>query len=147
MADVTESTVLSAIATANSKLSSLPVKDGQLIFVQDKSTIALDFGGKRVLYKQIEEIQTEENRTSILAPVTGRYYFVIDTGTFWTYRNGWQQITSTPTELKEYADSVSGAALEDAKAYADEISKHMTGSVDDDGTIVLMLDDKLWSVE
>ena len=147
MADVTESTVLSAIATANSKLSSLPVKDGQLIFVQDKSTIALDFGGKRVLYKQIEEIQTEEIRASMLAPVTGRYYFVIDTGTFWTYRNGWQQITSTPTELKEYADSVSSSVLVDAKAYADELSKHITGSVDDDGTVVLMLNDKLWSAE
>lgn len=147
MADLTAATVLSAIATANSKLSDLPVKDGQLIFVQDRSTIALDFGGKRVLYKQIEEIQTEEARSSMLAPVTGRYYFVIDTGTLWTYRNGWQQITSTPSEIKNYADSVSSTALEDAKAYADEISKHVTGSVDDDGTVVLMLSDKLWAVE
>lgn len=147
MADSTTAPVLSVIVTANSKLSDLSVKDGQLIFVQDKNTIALDFGGKRTLYKQIEELATEAARTSILAPVTGHYYFIVETGVLWTYQDGWVQITETPNDIKDYADSVSNRALEDAKAYADEIGKYVTSSIDDDGNIVLTFGDQLWTAE
>lgn len=38
-------------------------------------------------------------------------------------------------------------ALNDVKATVDELSKHITGSVNDDGTVVLMLNDKLLSAE
>lgn len=136
MADLTANPVLSAITTSNSRLSELPVKDGQLIFVQDKSMIAFDYGGKRVPYRQIEEISTESARTSMLAPVNGHYYFVVETGVMWTYRNGWVQITSTPSEIKDYADNASA----DAKKYADEIGKRVEGSIDDNGNVVLIFD-------
>lgn len=141
MADSTAKTVLSAVATSNSKLSELSVKDGQLIFVQDKNTIAFDFGGRRRLYKQIEEISTDAARLSILAPVTGCYYFVVETSVLWTYRDGWVQITTTPSSVKDQSDS----ALEDAKAYADEIGKRATGSIDEDGNVVILFDEQLWA--
>lgn len=141
MADSTAKTVLSVVATSNSKLSELSVKDGQLIFVQDKNTIAFDFGGRRRLYKQIEEISTEAARLSILAPVTGCYYFVVETSVLWTYHDGWVQITTTPSSVKDQSDS----ALEDAKAYADEIGKRATGSIDEDGNIVITFGEQLWS--
>lgn len=99
MADLTTTPILSVCATVGSKLPDLVIKDGQLIFVQDKHKIALDFGGKRVFYNQIEELATEEKRASLLAPVAGRYYFVIDTAVLWTYRNGWVQITTPPEEV------------------------------------------------
>lgn len=147
MADSTTSPVLSAIATVNSKLSGLEVKDGQLIFVQDKNTIALDFGGKRRLYKQIEELSTEDSRASLLAPVTGQYYFVVETGVMWTYQNGWVQITATPSDVKNYADSVASTAASDAQAYADEIGKRVTGSIDDDGTVILTFGGQMFTTE
>lgn len=147
MADSTKAPVLSAIATVNSKLPDLSIKDGQMIFVQDKNTIALDFGGERRLYKQIEELATESVRTSMLAPVTGRYYFVIETSSLWTYRDGWVQITTTPEDVKSYATSKANTALEDAKAYADEIGKRVTGSIDDDGNVVLTFGDQVWTAE
>lgn len=147
MADSTSSPVLSAIATVNSKLSDLEVKDGQLIFVQDKNTIALDFGGKRRLYKQIEELSTEDARSSLLAPVTGQYYFVVETGVMWTYQNDWVQITTAPSDIKNYADSVASTAVSDAQAYADEIGKRVTGSIDDDGTVVLTFGDQVFTAE
>lgn len=99
MADLSTKKILSVCATVGSKLPDLVIKDGQLIFVQDKHKIALDFGGKRTFYNQIEELATEEIRASMLAPVTGLYYFVIDTAVLWTYRNGWVQITTPPKEV------------------------------------------------
>lgn len=94
MANLSTSPSLSPIATVKSRLSELTVQDGQLIFVQDKKEIAFDFGGNRKVYKQIEELATEEERTSLLAPVTGSYYYVVDPGVLWTYQDGWIQLTS-----------------------------------------------------
>lgn len=91
--------IFSVIATVGSKVSDLAIKDGQLIFVQDKHKIALDFGGKRVFYNEIFELETESARASLLAPITGAYYFVIETAVLWTYRNGWVRITTPPEEI------------------------------------------------
>lgn len=99
MADLTTKAVLSVCATVGSKLPDLVIKEGQLIFVQDKHRIALDFGGKRVFYNQIEELATDAIRTSMLAPVAGLFYFVIETAVLWTYQNGWVQITTPPKEV------------------------------------------------
>lgn len=100
MADTsTTKTILSVCATVASRLRDLEIKNGNLIFVQDKHKIALDYGGKRVFYNQIEELATEAERVAILAPVTGSYYFVIDTAVLWTYQNGWVQMTTPPEEI------------------------------------------------
>lgn len=135
MTDLTNYPILSVCATVGSRLSDLAIKNGQLIFVQDKHKIAFDYSGKRVFYNQIEEIATEQDRKSILAPVTGLYYFVIDTAILWTYRNGWVQITTSPqeivfigTELPElgsnntlYVNKIGGISIWD-----DEIKKYKT---------------------
>lgn len=99
MADLTTKPVLSVCATVGSKLPNLVIKDGQLIFVQDKHKIALDFGGKRVFYNQIEELATDAIRKSMLAPVAGLFYFVVDTAVLWTYRDEWVQLTTPPKEV------------------------------------------------
>lgn len=99
MADTSTKPVLAVYATVGSRLSNLAISDGQMIFVRDKHKIALDFGGKRVFYNQIEELATEQERLSLLAPVTGSYYFVIDTAVLWTYHDGWVQITTPPRDI------------------------------------------------
>lgn len=137
MADLNTTPVMSFCATVNSKVSDLAVKDGQMIFVRDKHAIALDFGGKREFYNQIEELATEEARTSLLAPVTGRYYYVVDPPVLWRYQeNGWVQITTPPEDIS--------AIEETAKVYADEIAKRVTGSIDEDGNLVIMFDEAVW---
>ena len=98
MADTTVKTVLSVCATTGSRLSDLVIKDGQLIFVQDKHRIAFDFKGKRVFYNQIEEIATEEEREGI-EPVDGVFYFVVNTAVMWTYRGKWIQLTTPPQDV------------------------------------------------
>ena len=52
--------ILSVIGTVKSRLPDLAIKNGQLIFVQDSPTIALDFNGKRTFYNEIITISTEE---------------------------------------------------------------------------------------
>ena len=101
MADTNLNTspILSVCATTGERVKELPIKNGQLLFVQDKHRIALDFNGKRKFYNQIEELSTELERTSLLAPISGMYYFVIETAILWTYQGGWVQITEKPENI------------------------------------------------
>lgn len=101
MADITSNigTVLSVCATLGERVKELPIKDGQLIFVQDKRRIAFDFNGKRRFYNQIEELASDAERSSLLAPVSGMYYFVIETAVLWAYQGKWIQVTSRPEEI------------------------------------------------
>ena len=100
MADTTSTKpVLSVCATTASKVRELSIKDGQLIFVHDTGKIALDFGGKRVFYNQIIELSTEQERATLLAPISGKYYFIIETAVLWTYQSDWIQITTPPDEV------------------------------------------------
>lgn len=99
MADTTATkSVLSLVATTSSKIRSLVIKDGQLIFLQDLGRIAFDYKGKRVFYNQIVELQTEIERLALDSPLSG-YYFVIDTAVLWFYQDGWVQITEKPKEV------------------------------------------------
>ena len=84
--------IVKAYNTLQSKLSQLPVSDGNLIFVTDTHTIYLDINGTRLGYTDITVLSQETDRTSILAPVEG-FYYVEETDIFWRYKGGWKQIT------------------------------------------------------
>lgn len=90
--------ILSIIATNSNRLSDLAISDGQLIFIQDKSKIALDFNGKRKFYNDIEVINTDQDRLD-LTPENGRFYFVIGTAVLWFYQDKWTQLTSVPESV------------------------------------------------
>lgn len=93
-------TIMSVITTSSTKVKDLVIKDGQLIFVRDKQRIALDFEGKRVFYNQIILLTSENDRQSILAPINGLFYFVIETAILWTYENSnWIQITYNSSDI------------------------------------------------
>lgn len=96
---LTTNPILSVCATTGERVKELAIKNGQLIFVQDKHRIALDFNDRRRFYNQIEELNTEQERLSLFAPVSGIYYFVIETAILWTYQEKWIQITSKPEEI------------------------------------------------
>ena len=90
--------VMSLIATTSSRIRDLVIKDGQLIFIQDLGRIAFDFKGQRVFYNQIVELNTEAERLTLDSPLSG-YYFVIDTGVLWYYKDEWIPITENPKEV------------------------------------------------
>ena len=111
MAD-TEKTILSVVETTASRLPSLSIKNGQLIFVKDASKIALDIDGKRTFYNQTVVLQTESERTSLLAPIVGLFYFVVETTILWAYQTeGWIQITTPPSSIEQTAPIDTGDIL------------------------------------
>ena len=98
MADI-QNTILSVVATTASRLPDLSIKNGQLIFVKDSQKIALDLNDKRYFYNQIVVLQTDLERQSLFAPISGLFYFVIDTTVLWHYEQSWIQITTSPNEI------------------------------------------------
>lgn len=90
---------ISFVSTTASRLPDLAIKNGQLIFIKDTQKIALDLNDKRIFYNLINVLQTDEERTSLLAPVTGAFYFVIDTTVLWIYQEEWIQLTAPPASM------------------------------------------------
>ncbi len=146
MANATKS-VLKLVATTSSKIRDLVIEDGQLVFIQDLGRIAFDFKGKRVFYNQIVELETDLERTSLDSPLSG-YYFVINTGILWFYKDEWVQITEQPKEVifigvelpelgqaeKLYVDTDDreiSVWIEDAKKYI-TVSNYTAEVTDDD---------------
>ena len=76
MADV-KSILNLVVADQSSKLSDFAIGHQQIIFLQDKRKIALDYNGKRTFYNQIEILQTEAERKELTDPSQGLFYFVI----------------------------------------------------------------------
>lgn len=117
MAKAESKTILKAYSTVESKLSTLPLEDGQLIFVYDKKKIILDNHGVRTVYEQIQTIETEEQRNDLLAPIDS-FYFVIETSILWRYTNGhWNQITTSP---QEQIDRIVAEGTKQVKAVQDK---------------------------
>lgn len=98
MAETANKAPMSVVVTTSEKLSSLLIKNGQIVFVKDKRRIALDWDGKRTFYNQITELETDYERASMPSPLDG-YYFVIETAILWRYDNDWIQITSKPDDI------------------------------------------------
>lgn len=85
---------LSFLATTASKIDELPIVNGQFILIKDTNTIAVDMNDKRTKYEQIITLASDSDRSSILAPVNGIFYFVVETNSLWKYDQEWQMICS-----------------------------------------------------
>lgn len=140
MADnINTNPILSLYATTGEQVKNLPIKDGNLIFIQDKHRIALDFGSKRRFYNQIEELNTEAERQSLLAPISGMYYFVIDTATLWTYQSDWIQITSKPEEIVFIGATLPELGKEQT-LYVNKVDKLISVWDEDNNTYIVVSD-------
>ena len=78
--------------TKEKYLSSLPVKDGQIIFVPDSNKVCLDMISTRYSYETIKVFQTEKERNNY-TPIEG-FYFVEETKVIWRWSGEkWNQIS------------------------------------------------------
>lgn len=91
--------ILSVLVTTADRLPDLSIKNGQLIFIENKHKIALDFKNKRTFYNQIVVLQTDNERVTLESPETEVFYFVIETCVLWYYGTSWNQITTSPEEI------------------------------------------------
>lgn len=121
---------LKVIATTSSRIRQLPIKNGQLIFIQDLKRIAFDFNNTRVFYNQITELDTEFDRSSLKNPLNG-YYFVIGSCRLWVYKDGWTPITERP-ETIEFIDVELPELGQEDKLYVNKTEQNI--SVWDDDT-------------
>lgn len=90
---------LSFLATTASKIDELPIVNGQFILIKDINTIAVDMNDKRTKYEQIITLASDSDRSSILAPVNGVFYFVVETNSLWKYDQGWKMICSAQSTI------------------------------------------------
>lgn len=91
--------MISVIGTVAARLPDLSIKDGQLIFVKDIKKIALDLGGKRTFYNEIEVFESDQDRQDLSAPINGCFYFVVKTAVLWFYQDKWIQLTTPPEQI------------------------------------------------
>lgn len=132
MADESLKAVMSVVVTTASKLTDLAIKNGQLIFINDNKRIALDFNDKRVFYNQIVVLQTESERTGLLAPIQELFYFVVETAILWTYQTtGWIQVTKNPSEIVYIGDNLPEVGIT-KNIYINKAEKNI--SIWDEGT-------------
>ena len=97
------------IATTSDKISTIAKQKGQLIFSRDDRVIYLDTDtNTRTEYRSIISLISEEQRQSIISPVSG-FYFVEETAVLWTYNinKEWEQLTQTPDNRILFYSSIS----------------------------------------
>lgn len=129
---MSEKSILSVCVTTAERLPDLAIKNGQMVFVKDKHTVALDVGNSRTFYNQIQVLETEAERLAMTTPVQGCFYFVMNTTILWMYNSGWVRVTSPPSEVVYIGSELPESGLEQT-LYVDKTQKNI--SVWDDTTM------------
>ena len=86
--------IVNFIYTTSARLNDLPVENGQIIFVPDVSTIALDTHGQRSYFQTIRNFETDAERLAMAFPVQG-FYWVEETQTLWRWNSRWTSISAS----------------------------------------------------
>lgn len=116
--------VFSVCATKSDKVKSLPIKNGQLIFVQDNGRIAFDYNDKRKFYNSITTLNSESERVAYSAE-NDQYFFVIETAVLWLFHDKWIQLTTSPDEVIFIGTSLPSLGVS-RKLYIDKQAKEIS---------------------
>lgn len=84
------------VTTTSDKIKALEIKDGQLIFVQDKERIAFDFNGTRVFYDHSDELDDIYSKITTLEEKDVE---------FETQMKAKVDVTTVQTMIEEYSES------------------------------------------
>ena len=78
--------------TKSQYLSTLPISNGNIIFVPDTRTVCLDFADERFYYHTIRVFETDADRLLMPFPNDG-FYYVSSTNVLWRWDQEWKQVT------------------------------------------------------
>lgn len=124
--------------TNRSGLTSTEIQNGVVYFLEDTGEIYFDYDSKRIGIKDIEILETEDNRTSILFVPLNKFYFVIETQILWLYKDGtWYQVSAeidselSSTSTNPVQNNVIYNALLEKANTADLSTVATTGSYND----------------
>ena len=134
-------TILSLCATTANKVKDISIKNGQLLFIHDAGRIAMDLHGKRTFYNQVVEIDSEQERLDLVDAINGKYYFVIETGVFWRYFNGWTQLTTKPEDIVFIGTDTLPELGQEKTLYVSKINKEIS-FWDDESSIYIVVANK-----
>lgn len=86
-----------SIDTIKSKLGTIPVSTGQVIYLSDTEELYFDSSnGTRIQVRDLIILETEAERTAIIAPLT-KLYYVKETKVLWVYAGAWVPISESAT--------------------------------------------------
>ena len=101
--------------TTSSKLNSLNIVGGQLIVSKDDSCLYVDIDSiGRLKITDWIELETDNDRLAVLAPISGKIYYISETNAIWKYVKGsWKCLNEVnKEEIFEYV-------LENLQSYLD----------------------------
>lgn len=112
------SIAFSVVKTNKSGLNNTNVNNGSIYFVEDTKELYFDYGSKRTAIKDIEILETDAERSSILFTPLNKFYFTLDTNRLYLYKDGsWHSITQdlsdyyTTSEVDEKVASAAGSKV------------------------------------
>lgn len=86
-------------------LSQIPVRDGNIIFIEQSGQVCLDYHEERYAYETICTYQKDAERVSDKTKLPG-YYFVTETNCFWYFDSiNWTRITQTPENVISFVET------------------------------------------
>ena len=106
---------LKLYSTTSSKLNSLNIVGGQLIVSKDDACLYVDIDSiGRLKITDWIELETDNDRLAVLAPISGKIYYVSETNAIWKYVKGsWKCLNEVnKEEIFEYV-------LENLQSYLD----------------------------
>lgn len=99
--------------TVKAKLNTIAIESGNLIYCTDTLETYCDTStGQRIRTGDIVYLETESNRTVLIAPLTGKIYFVKETNKLYCH-NGtdWVNLNSGVQVIDDLISTNSNAAL------------------------------------
>lgn len=93
------SSLFQPISTTQSALDTTEVANGKAYFVQDSERLFFDYKNVRTEIRDIIILNSELDRDLLIAP-KNKFYFVVETSTFWLYRLGeWIRVGMNSSDL------------------------------------------------
>lgn len=79
--------IFQPVKITQATLDTTPVSNGRAYFVQDSERLFFDYDQSRTEIRDIIVLETEAERTNLIAP-KNKFYFIVETTVMWLYRAG-----------------------------------------------------------